>query len=201
MVSLCLLDKPHQLQQFHGARPRLFLLPPGNFQRIAHIAQHIALKKQVITLKNHADPLPHLQQFPAGKAGEILTVHDHLTGVRALQEVDAPHQRAFPRPGQPNNAENLAVIYRKADIRERRHGRAACVKGLTKVPYLDHMPIFSFKKRGAPRGAPRLFFGRASHYDNDKRVHISVHIMQAIIILRFVFIPIFPRFQKEYASL
>ena len=73
-------------------------------------------------LKDHANLLAGLPQLLCGERQHILTIYDHLAGGRALEQVDAAHQRRFTCTGKADHTENFALVNRQRNILHRMNG-------------------------------------------------------------------------------
>ena len=79
-------------------------------------------------LKDHANLLAGLPQLLCGERQHILTIYDHLAGGRALEQVDAAHQRRFTCTGKADHTENFALVNRQRNILHRMNGSLAAHK-------------------------------------------------------------------------
>ena len=139
----------HRCQQ--GARPLVSLraLDVRELQREADVLQRRALHQQVEALEDHADVPPRRAQLL--QARKVRPRHGDAAGVRPLEQVHAAHERALPRAGKADNAEDLPLLDVQADVVEGRHRRSAAAEGLCQAAYLDKCHVLApLAKNKAP---------------------------------------------------
>ena len=108
-ISVGLVRKTHQLQQFHGALGGVPLAHAGNLHGETHVFQAGTLHEQVELLKNHGDAASLGAQLRFIHGTQVLSVDEHLALGGTLKHVDAAHQSGFSGAAHTDNAVNLAV--------------------------------------------------------------------------------------------
>ena len=76
-IRLGAVGKADNGEKLHRAFHRLFLLPSGDLQRVAHILKNSALREKVEALEDHPNRTADKQQLLLGELREILAVYDH----------------------------------------------------------------------------------------------------------------------------
>ena len=121
-VRVRLVGQPDQIQK----RPRLCLgfsaADADQLLRKADVAKTRALQKQIEALKDHRDPSAQRAKLRVLQRGKILPVDVHGPFRRALQQVDAAHQRAFARAGHADDPVDIPVVDRERYVFQRFHG-------------------------------------------------------------------------------
>ena len=115
-VTVLFLLQPDAGKELHGF---FFRLRPGHFsdlhRRQGNVLQNRFMGKQLVALKDHADPLP--------QPGNILCaahyrfhIQGDLTSLNRLQPVQAAEKGAFPAAGRTDDHDDFSLLYRKAHI-------------------------------------------------------------------------------------
>lgn len=115
-VRLRLVSDADQLEQpVHLVRD-LLSGKAAAAQRIRDISEHGARRHQIEVLKDHADLFARLPQLPRRERGHFFSVHRDRAGSWPLEQIDASHERGFAGAGKADDAEDLALADRKADV-------------------------------------------------------------------------------------
>ena len=133
-----LVSKAHDLQKFLRALLCLRLRRTGDLKREADVAQNRALLKQIEALEDHTDLTANLQKFLLAERRQIPTVYPDLSGGRALEQVDAAHERRLACAGKTDDAEDLAVRDSQIHILQRFHAAGGRGIDFAEVFQLDH---------------------------------------------------------------
>ena len=148
-ISPGLVRQLDQLQQLLRPPARRVFFDAGQLQREADVLQRGALHQQMEALEDHAHGFAGAAEFCGAHRGQIPAVEQHLPAVRALEQVDAAHQRALARAGQADDAEDLAVRDPQTDIVQSADLRIGAAEALAQMPKLDHV-FSSVQKRNRP---------------------------------------------------
>ena len=115
-VRLRLVSDADQLEQpVHLVRD-LLSGKAAAAQRIRDISEHGARRHQIEVLKDHADLFARLPQLPRRERGHFFSVHRDRAGSWPLEQIDASHECGFAGAGEADDAEDLALADRKADV-------------------------------------------------------------------------------------
>ena len=115
------------LQDFEGPLDLILFLLSKNKIEIQDIP--IALHQQVEALEDHRDLAPRRAELRGGHRVQTLSVHDDLALRRALEHIDAAHERGFAGAAHADDAVDVAVWNGQGDVLERVYPSAGCFKG------------------------------------------------------------------------
>ena len=98
------------------------------FARKFHVFQNAPLLQKVELLKNHGDLSPNGAKPCVARLGKVLAVYNHAARSGFFQKIYTSHEGAFPRAGQSDYSENVAVVDFKVYVAER--GESARFRGV-----------------------------------------------------------------------
>src|SRR5690606_27741557 len=82
-----------------------------HFEAVLHVAQYGAVGEKGEALEYHAELLTaHFPQFPLVQGGDVLAVHDDLTGGRVVNAVNAAQQGGLAAAGEAHHDEDFAGV-------------------------------------------------------------------------------------------
>ena len=118
-VGVSLVGKSDELEKLTGALFGLGLLHARKLEREADVGKAGALHEQVEALEDHRCSSAHLAQLLGGEGTDIPAVYEHRSRGRALEHIDAAHQRALASAAHAYDAEDIAVVYFEVYVPER----------------------------------------------------------------------------------
>ena len=130
-IGLGLILEPHDLEEFQSSLFAPLLLSPqaGKLHREADVIEAVSLHQQVEALEDHRDLAPRRAELRGGHRVQTLSVHDDLALRRALEHIDAAHERGFAGAAHADDAVDVAVWNGQGDVLERVYPSAGCFKG------------------------------------------------------------------------
>ncbi len=130
-IGLGLILEPHDLEEFQSSLFAPLLLSPqaGKLHREADVIETVSLHQQVEALEDHRDLAPRRAELRGGHRVQTLSVHDDLALRRALEHIDAAHERGFAGAAHADDAVDVAVWNGQGDVLERVYPSAGCFKG------------------------------------------------------------------------
>ena len=129
-VGVRLVRQPHQLQQGLYLVLNLFLAPSAPPKRVGHVAVHRPGGEEVEVLEDHADLFPFFPELPPAQGSELAAAHNYPSLRGPLQQIDAPGQGGFARPGEADDAGDAPFFNVEADVLHRLHRLSSRLKPL-----------------------------------------------------------------------
>ena len=119
-IAVRLIRQADPGQPCHRFALHLLLFPPlGLSRRQQDIVHHRQVRKQLIALKYHSDPLTDPGQIPVPGADAPAPKPD-LAVLGGLQGVDTAQQGAFSAAAGAHDDDDLALVHLQADIIQNR---------------------------------------------------------------------------------